>query len=395
MTASLDIDQRAVPLARQLAAQLAAAGAVRSPAWHRAFASVPRHVFAPAFWTVAPRPADCRHLDGARPADRDEWLATVYRDEPLVTQFNQAGTATSSSTTPSLMALMLEAAELRDGANVLEVGTGTGYNAALLCHRLGDQHVTTVEIDPELTGPAAAALERCGYEPAVITGDGLAGYPPRAPFDAIIGTCATARVPAAWLAQTRPGGTVVANVGYGVAPLRVADDGSATGRYVGDIVGFIESRTADGAVTTVPIDQAVTAVTGPAGGEHVTTPRPDTLADDEFLFFHRIIVPSVMRFSLTDDDGAELRCLYDPPTGSWARAHLADDGAEVTQHGPRRLWSELLGAHTRWTSAGRPSHDRLGLTVHPDGGHLLWVDQPDGPRSWPLAAVVPLKAANR
>ncbi|MCZ9339668.1 methyltransferase domain-containing protein, partial [Streptomyces sp. TRM76130] len=104
----------------------------------------------------------------------------------------------SSSSQPSLMALMLAELRVADGDRVLEIGAGTGYNAALLCHRLGDDGlVTTVDLDPEITDSARRHLDAAGYHPAVVTGDGARGVPGRAPYDRIIATCALPAVPRA------------------------------------------------------------------------------------------------------------------------------------------------------------------------------------------------------
>ncbi|MGH8940795.1 MAG: methyltransferase domain-containing protein, partial [Actinomycetes bacterium] len=120
-----------------MADDLAALG-VLDPAWREAFEQVPRHVFVPQFY----RP-DGTLVDGADPDMRDEWLDAVYRDDSLITQrLAQPGSGmmvpTSSSTRPSLMALMLGMLDVQDGQTVLEIGTGTGYNAALLAYLLGD-----------------------------------------------------------------------------------------------------------------------------------------------------------------------------------------------------------------------------------------------------------------
>jgi len=103
------------------------------------------------------------------------------------------------------MAVMLEALDVTDGVRVLEVGTGTGYNAALLCHRLGDQHVVTVEVDPVLAEQAQQRLAEVGYRPIVHVGDGADGYPPGAPYDRVIVTCALTSLPWKLIEQTRQG----------------------------------------------------------------------------------------------------------------------------------------------------------------------------------------------
>jgi protein-L-isoaspartate(D-aspartate) O-methyltransferase len=118
----------------------------------------------------------------------------------------------SSSTKPDLMIRMLEALDVTDGMRVLEIGTGTGYNAALLSHRLGSAQVCSVDIDPHLVSQARQRLTRLGYTPTVATADGADGLPAHAPFDRIIATCALFAVPAAWIAQLRPGGLALAHI---------------------------------------------------------------------------------------------------------------------------------------------------------------------------------------
>ncbi|RDG36982.1 methyltransferase domain-containing protein [Streptomyces corynorhini] len=177
-------------LRRMMTDQLTAAGALRSEHWIDAFAGVPRHVFVPEF-TV--RAQGRIHRYGQ---EDPTWLAAAYRDTSLLTQFDATGVATSSSTRPSPMATMLEALDVVHGNHVLEIGVGTGYNAALLAHRLGGDH----EADRR---------------------DGMAGCAEHAPYDRLPATCGVGRIPDAWREQVRPGGVIVANVGYGSACLMV------------------------------------------------------------------------------------------------------------------------------------------------------------------------------
>src|SRR6185295_6458940 len=97
----------------------------------------------------------------------DAGLAGAYRDEALVTALLPDGhggrAAVSSSTQPSLMVGMLDALDLGDRLRVLEIGTGTGYNAALMCHVLGDAAVHSVDVDPALVDTARARLDSLGY----------------------------------------------------------------------------------------------------------------------------------------------------------------------------------------------------------------------------------------
>jgi protein-L-isoaspartate O-methyltransferase len=92
------------------------------------------------------------------------------------------------------MARVLEDLELADGMRVLEVGTGTGYNAALLSHRLGAQHVHSVDIHPCLIAAARNRLANLGYHPRLAAVDGTAGWPDHAPYDRIIATCSVLTV---------------------------------------------------------------------------------------------------------------------------------------------------------------------------------------------------------
>ncbi|WP_285564913.1 methyltransferase domain-containing protein, partial [Actinomadura rubrobrunea] len=164
--------------AARLAEQLAEQGAITDPAWRRTVEAVPRHVFVPG---VA--------------------LVLAYSDQTLVAQRKQHpdqpgfSWSTSSSTRPSFTLRLLHLLDVRDGVDVLEIGTGTGYTAALLCHRLDSQHVTTVDIDPDLTRAARRHLAHAGYRPNVTTGDGLHGDPAHAPYDRVLATVAHEHVP--------------------------------------------------------------------------------------------------------------------------------------------------------------------------------------------------------
>src|SRR5262249_10118158 len=151
-------------------ADLSAAGYLADPHWRKAFAEVPRHHFLPRFFMALPD-GRWQAVDASHP----DYLGLVYTDTTLATQLDAradpdpsagpvSGVGTSSSTQPGLMAYMLEALRLDGGERVLEIGTGTGYNAALLSHRLGDHRVTTIEVDPAVTDHARERLKGCGYE---------------------------------------------------------------------------------------------------------------------------------------------------------------------------------------------------------------------------------------
>ncbi|MGH3800647.1 MAG: methyltransferase domain-containing protein, partial [Pseudonocardiaceae bacterium] len=243
----------APPSWTELVEGLAAEGMLGEP-WRAAFLAVPRQVFIPeVIW----RDAGDDLVPLRRDDEPQEWLRRAYGPRYVVTQVDDgtpAGSggrgrvATSSASRPDIVALMLAAGQVEPGMRVLEIGTGTGYTAALLAHRLGARNVTSIEIDPDLAARARTALSSAGYgEVTVLTGDGARGHPPGAPFDRVLSTVAAPRVPYAWVAQTRPGGLVVTPWGSAYKPagllsLTVGADGTATGGLVNTTISFMELR---------------------------------------------------------------------------------------------------------------------------------------------------------
>jgi protein-L-isoaspartate O-methyltransferase len=102
------------------------------------------------------------------------------------------------------MAHMLNSLNIHTGHTVLEIGTGTGYNAALLCHRLGDTQVTSIDIDPDLVADTRLRLATLGYHSTLLAGDGTHGAIDNAPYDRVIATCAVPAIPPAWINQLAP-----------------------------------------------------------------------------------------------------------------------------------------------------------------------------------------------
>lgn len=138
----------------------------------------------------------------SRKDDPAGWEQAVVADDPIVTRRKDGIWPVSSSSAPWLMARMIEALRLEPGMRVLEIGAGTGYNAACLA-ALGAE-VVSVEIDPGVADEARAALRTAGYPGVeVVTGDGELGVPDRAPFDRVVASAAAHTVPYAWVEQTR------------------------------------------------------------------------------------------------------------------------------------------------------------------------------------------------
>ncbi|MBC3840098.1 methyltransferase domain-containing protein [Streptacidiphilus sp. 4-A2] len=348
----------------RLAEELRATGDLRTPAWEKAFLDTPRHPFLPAFHRH-----DATGMVFMSSADPG-WLDAVYRNEPLLTQVT-GGIPTSSSTQPGLMLRMLEAMDVADGMTVLEIGTGTGYNAALLSARLGDSGVTTVDIDPDLTGPARERLGGLGLSPTVVTGDGALGHAPRAPYDRVIATCAVRSIPPVWLEQLAPGGLVLATITtglHGSALALVGSDGH--GRILPERASFMPMRShAD------PGFHALKAQAGPAAGERATELVPPL--DETAGFVLGLALPQVVSFGLPDGEVPGLYLAH-RTDGSWA--HALHHG-RVSQGGPQPLWDQLEQAYADWASAGVPLPQEFALTID---GIVQQVHTSDGALSYPL-----------
>lgn len=206
-----------------LVESLVDSGRIRTSAVERAFRAVPRHAFLPG----AP-------------------VEQAYVDEAVATKW-QDGIAISSASQPSMMAIMLEQLELRPGHRVLEIGTGTGYNAALMAEMVGPTgSVVAVDIDDDLTESAAAHLAEAGAavrlagplrlagppDPpgpgtaAIIlaTRDGALGYEELAPYDRIVLTVGSWDIQPAWWRQLAPGGRLLLPLSVRGSHLSVAFD---------------------------------------------------------------------------------------------------------------------------------------------------------------------------
>ncbi|MBU7033360.1 MAG: protein-L-isoaspartate(D-aspartate) O-methyltransferase [Theionarchaea archaeon] len=161
-----------------------------------------------------------------------EHTGDAYHDSPLPILRGQTISA------PSMIAIMLEVAELRPGVSVLEIGCGSGYNGALIAEIVGEENVITIERIPELAEWGKKNLESAGYRISVIVGDGTLGYPLKAPYDRIISTAAAPRIPSQWIDQLSMGGLIVCPVGsrhwyQELQVLRKSEEGSIDISYHG------------------------------------------------------------------------------------------------------------------------------------------------------------------
>lgn len=178
----------AARLRNALVDQLRADGSARTPGVETALRTVPRHVFVP-----------------------DVPLEDAYANAPVHIKYDTDGSSISCASQPGVVALMLDQLDAQQGERVLELGAGTGYNAGLLAHLVGESgHVTTLDVDDDLVEGARAHLSAAGITNVeAVTRDGALGYAEGAPYDRIIATVGAHGVPHAWLQQLAPGGRLL------------------------------------------------------------------------------------------------------------------------------------------------------------------------------------------
>ncbi len=178
----------ATAMREDLVDRLVSSGRIRSPAVERAMRCVPRERFVPDLDVVG-----------------------VYDDRAQLVKEDAGGTLSTISQ-PTMVAIMLELARLAPGDHVLEIGTGTGYNAALLGNLVGSAgSVVSIDVEEDLIGGAAAVLTDLGASNVVVhVADGRDGWPDEAPYDCVMATVGVRSVPPAWRVQTADGGRLLA-----------------------------------------------------------------------------------------------------------------------------------------------------------------------------------------
>ena len=372
----------------RLVGALLKAGRIRSDRVAAAMRAVPRH----------------RFLPGVDPA-------VAYADEAVPTRWSADGRPTSSSSQPAVVAAMLEQLDVRPGHRVLEIGSGTGWNAALLAHLAGPGGaVTTVDIDPEVATQARANLDTAGFGPAragaapagaaragaapvdaapveVVCADGFAGRPETAPYDRVIVTAAARDLAPAWSRQLAPGGRLVLPLSLRGPQRSVAFEPAGDHLTSVSIVdcGFMPLQGELAGVDPVrplgrpglflrledsrPLDTAALLAAW-EGAPGPVTPVP--LTPREAYGGLRLWL------ALRDPDAGDLTAVTDVlpmPTpvlvGAASLAALLphEKATAVRSFGPDgdALAARLLAHVEDWVAAGRPASDRLRIDAYPAG----------------------------
>lgn len=385
---SADLDT----LRANLAAQVRERQGARDDPVTDALRTVPRHLFLP----------------GLPPE-------SVYVDEAIVTKRDDDGQPISSSSQPAIMALMLDQLALSPGDRVLEIGAGTGYNAALMAHLVGEEgHVVSVDIDQDLVDQARANLAAAGYPTVQVECvDGAGGFAGRAPYDRVIATVGVWDLAPAWLDQLGDGGRIVVpldlnGVHYSVAFERA--DGHWRSRSV-IVCGFMpmrgelagpqrRQRLGENVTLTVPDGQDVdaeavrAALAGPASEVPTGVAVGSTWMFDGLSLW--LATAGGPRWQLLAEEGAE-PALVTRALIAFQDLHLTAgvlDGDSVAVlvrgaasagsgelgavgYGPRggELAGQLAELVRGWDAAGRPGTERLRIDAYPMAGPAV----PAGP----------------
>lgn len=342
-------------LADAMADEVRRAGYLRSDALFQAFAAVPRHVFVPMYYRTEADADGWDAVAGIVDESHADWLPTVYSNSPLVTQLKPiegrpgSETYTSSSSMPAVMADMIEELGIQPGMKVLEIGTGTGYNAAILCHLLGDDAVTTIEIDEELADLARERLASLGYHPSF--------DPQPGSYDRILATHSVEDIPPDWLCWGKPGAMILtdlrspANSAMGAwAKVAIREDGaSAIGALMPARGIFMGARRTPEFAHTGEAMPEFTDEEHQARAESMETRSTkvpaSVLATVDFGLYLWRRLPEVQWWA-----GNGTASLNGPRAESWA--YVTED--MVHHGGLEDLWSPVERTYWTWDEAGRP-----------------------------------------
>ncbi len=283
-------------------------------------------------------------------------LDLAYLTTTLVTELDDTGQPISSSTKPDLMVRRLESLDIHDGHRVLEIGTGTGYNAALLAHRLGDEHVHSLDVDPVLVDTARTRFPAIGRHPHLAARDGVQGWPDHAPYDRIIATCSVPGIPWTWAEQAAPGARLLTDLkvgsGAGNLVLLHRHPNRLEGRFTGRWAGFMPMRHH---TTTTGIPAP--SVRAEQQREHSTTaPAEPWKTRRELWLLASFTLPPDLRHGYTLDPATRTpnAATLTASDGPWCHVTLGDGPRQVREGGPTPLWTHVENVWRTWNDNGQP-----------------------------------------
>jgi protein-L-isoaspartate O-methyltransferase len=352
---------------KPFAAELAGKASPARSRWSRAVAETPRHLLVPRWfepgdsdrgedgWSLSNEPPECAYANRSLITQ----VGTLHADHATSDDHPQ-GMPASSATHPGLVVQMLRLGHLREGDAICDMGTGSGYSAALLCHQFGDTSITSIDIDPYLTKAATERLGQLGHHPAMQAMDAAQALP--STFDTIVAMFSVRPCPPSWLAALRPGGRIVFVIA-GTQLVVCADknpDGSASGQVNPYSAGFMQERHA--------VQEPETGQPDMEDGDHRVGRYPvmDVEGSWDLRSAFGLAVPGVYT-SYTERDGIRALSLWHRD-GSWAAARgRGAEAAEVRQAGPRRLWDELEEILNLWVPQWSFPWYMARVGIDPDG----------------------------
>ncbi|MET9694955.1 methyltransferase domain-containing protein [Streptomyces sp. NPDC006514] len=332
-------------------------------------------------------------LDFCRPDDREELLERLHSGDSVAIQHGgepilgrlpgprRGGEMTAMSSTMSMTAGLLQQLDLRPGQRVLDVGTGAGVTAAVVCFVCGDEGVVTLDIDPHVTAAARERLSALGYRPAAVTGDGTAGWADAGPYDRMFVSFAVRRVPNALVEQLAPGGLALMTLGTsspswpGLAVIERRQDGDVEAELRAVEFGHRAGASFD----RLFLSAAFRATITPDGGrtQRSRLAPPQDAARGLWLALDHLHPGLVRHF------GAEDLTVGAPECGSRMRVKEAGYRRwDVTTCGARDIWAEIQEVADRWRAAGEPDVYRL----HFDADGSQRATSPNGTLTWQLSA---------
>jgi protein-L-isoaspartate(D-aspartate) O-methyltransferase len=325
-------------------------------------------------------------------------LDAVYKDEAIVTRRDpDTGEATSSSSQPAIMAEMLEMLAPAPGERVAEIGAGTGYNAALLAHLVGDDGaVTSVELDPEVAAEARRNLREAGSSAIVVVGDGRDGAAAVPPLDAMIATASVEAVPRTWHDQLRTGGRLVvplriSRVAFGLQVVAALRRGRRGFEHAATVTGVFMALREPGAAPDRRDRVTAGEQTDAGGGRPLVGIGGPALAGLDGAGRRALVVRALgfgrsgsvdlgggppwaplayVALALPEERLVEVTRpgrwalgVVDAADGSLALLWIGPSGAAVEAFGGRGAEGALRSALDRWARAGRPGLDDLVVNV--------------------------------
>ncbi len=366
--------QESVSYRAQFLLELQQTGAIHSFSVANAFAAIPREPFVPLFYKQQGR----EWVPYSKETQDEPWLGMIYQDEALVTLLDAQNIPISSSSQPSLMAAMLEALDVQPGNTTLEIGTGTGYNAALLSQLTGDPRlVTTIEMNRDLVTQAEQILHEIVGPVTVIAGNGYAIAAEQS-YDRIIATASAPRVPHSWYRQLSGGGRLVMPLmgSLNVSGFLIIEKGETqgVGHFLPIPLGFMPMRSSD--TTTDPTSRELfqLPIKGSVSVDESSYPLIEALAEPDFRWFLEWAWPSegiLQMVRMTLQNGRRALLLKDPrqrtilqltqePSGNWCGQ----------QHGEFPLWQRICRSYQEYQELGRPGKDAYQMGLNAQQAYL-------------------------